>query len=952
MLYSSAHTNNDKYSSIRVLDETGRSLRHAVSETYIFNKFLENPSLQQNADVTKLRPHSTIELHQDALNSFGDSNGHSSSKDEKLLTANSHKPDPFEDILNNVKKSFDIRERDSPMTKSTNSLPIMKSESKSLTFPQPRVRLATADSMKKPQSNFLKSELNGDMFNSEHHSGAEFSDKSLMFDLEQNDDNNLSDKQQLVTEVGEAFHLPYHVLSEDELEEELLDEDEIPSRKESVMLRHEIIRSYSIQEDKKSRKSENKQNGLNTLDFTKGYVQLRFDASGYVGDDDELNKPESEVGGMFDHSFSTLSAHAQSLPSQLNAVDESSQDDSLAFEPNVFQNKPSNNSKRVTVDVAQLNRKYNTRPIPARSKHISVLGTSPQKSKFLRSPQSRVSTLFSTKSPDRRALESTEERRTVNPGLVFFGDGLFDFTEERNEEAVSFSKVMGDVRSNVRGKQELNLGYLLSPTITQNSDSFTEIFEDILLNVEVLVEGKSSPIPLKCSSKIPVSQVIAEVLGKLWHDKVTSSDVMSSVYTLKVCGYQEYLSNTKLLCEYEYMHRCVMERRNVRLFLLDSELVPRSLIRSDQDDIADCEPRIYNQFFERSLVTSVSRDGLIVLSEAFDLELKRLIDGAGGFPPCLQPGPLLQSVRAVCMTLGKIETKGIIRCVDSLRKLKAKYDNLCSDSPGTMVPIDLTELRTILQNLYRNVYLMMELYCNTFNTDFGKIRISEKIINGSIEVTQMTDKLNFFIPAAYRIPTEWKERFDTYLVEGKIYYGKNLLVVPETTILAEISTNFFPQIAWQCWMEFSIEICKLPRESRLCLTLYGLSPATKSGSLTAARTRTPLGWTAVQLFDFNGVLISGSQLFGLWPNEAANPMGSCTSNLVDKRSAILQVDFTSHLSDIVFPQLVIPEAKLDYSEDQSTDLFSTVLSKDIFEELRPEEKYMIWENRHLASKVL
>jgi phosphatidylinositol-4-phosphate 3-kinase len=298
----------------------------------------------------------------------------------------------------------------------------------------------------------------------------------------------------------------------------------------------------------------------------------------------------------------------------------------------------------------------------------------------------------------------------------------------------------------------------------------------------------------------------------------------------------------------------------------------------------------------------------------------------------------------VCTTLGQIETKGIVNYVFSLKEMKRRYDE---GSPGT---VDLVELRNVLQNLFKHVYLLIELYCNTFNTDFGRIRISEKLINGSIEVTAMTDQFSVYIPAAYRIPPDWKEKFETYIVEGRIYYGGNLLSVPErTSVLGDIRTNFFPQISWQCWMTFGIEIRKLPRESKLCLTLYGLPPVAKNGTMSPQQT--PLGWTAIQLFDFNGHLVSGSQLFGLWPNQAANPLGTCTSNLIDKRSAILQIDFSRHLSDIVFPALKIPEADTETSELAATEMFNKFLSKDMFEDLRPEDIHMIWKNRHLASMV-
>jgi hypothetical protein len=49
--------------------------------------------------------------------------------------------------------------------------------------------------------------------------------------------------------------------------------------------------------------------------------------------------------------------------------------------------------------------------------------------------------------------------------------------------------------------------------------------------------------------------------------------------------------------------------------------------------------------------------------------------------------------------------------------------------------------------------------------------------------------------------------------------------------------------------------------------------------------------------------------------------------------------------------LKIPEADTETSELGTTEMFNKFLSKDMFEDLRPEDIHMIWKNRYLASMV-
>ena len=938
-----APPDQDKYTSIRVLDQTHKSIRHSVSGSNILQNFssrLTNKEHSEKAKPARPRPFSTIEGSFSILNNQAKSKSLSIPRSN---TVNNRNTDPFEDIFHTYRQSVASTNGHSKGSLASINTDLSSNSSLFSVDLEPASKSATGATLPPGVGSGPQTEPAVSAFNSPSVEGG-------------------VSCQRIESRVSSPR---YHALSEDELEEELREENEVRSRNDSVVLRHEMIRSCSINENlaQKTNDYDAKLPEIDEVDSRKGYVQLSFDACGIVWEDDQPTSPSEEKpsqemkdekqpfpGGVVSNDLPMVDDY-YSLPRRPENAPINIPKRTSANDQSTSASSADDASKRLTVDIGELHRQSAEKSRPTRPKHVSIGANTVREIKFLRSPTSRLSTLFSTKIPEVRSPEKQKGgqkgKQIIEPGFVFFGDGLFDFTEERNEEAVAFSTMVGELRSKLNGEMSLNLGYLLSPTVTQNSHSLVENFEEVPLSLEVFIEGQRAPVPMNCSSKTSVSEVVAKVLKTVWQQEVSSSSIVDGAFTLKVCGFQEYLSSSKLLCEYEYVRQCAMARTTVRLALLDSDLVPRTLARSEVDDKTDCEPRIYSQFFDRPLDTSVSREGLNVLREAFEEELKRVLQDADSQNPRFQPGRLIQSVRAVCTTLGQIETKGIVNDVHLLKEMKKKYDEATSPRADT---INMVVLRKLIHGLYKHVYLLIELYCNTFNTDFGRIRISEKIINGSIEMTAMTDKFSVYIPAAYRIPPDWKEKFDSYTVEGKIYYGGQLLSVPEcTAVLGKICTNFFPQILWQCWMEFEIEHRKLPRESKLCLTLYGLAPPTKNG--TIASSRTPLGWTAVQLFDFNGALVSGSQLFGLWPNQAANPLGTCTSNLIDKRSAILQIDFASHPSDIVFPALKIPEPETDMPGAVPMEMFNKLLAKDMFEDLRLEDVNMIWKNRLLASKV-
>lgn len=82
----------------------------------------------------------------------------------------------------------------------------------------------------------------------------------------------------------------------------------------------------------------------------------------------------------------------------------------------------------------------------------------------------------------------------------------------------------------------------------------------------------------------------------------------------------------------------------------------------------------------------------------------------------------------------------------------------------------------------------------------------------------------------------------------------------------------------------------IPRATRMCFTLY----ERKDG------VDTPLAWVNCMLFDYKHELKTGVHTLGMWPDAAANPIGTCVSNSASA-AVVLFVEFESYSLPVVFP---------------------------------------------------
>ncbi|XP_030844663.1 phosphatidylinositol 4-phosphate 3-kinase C2 domain-containing subunit beta [Strongylocentrotus purpuratus] len=527
-----------------------------------------------------------------------------------------------------------------------------------------------------------------------------------------------------------------------------------------------------------------------------------------------------------------------------------------------------------------------------------------------------------------KSAVSTASAKKSKPDKVFFGDGLFDLASQRDEEGETFAQTVSRLRKNYPSIDTLtNRGFVSSLIFSKRMQ------EDMETSVKVVLlrPNDSGPITFTCDVKTSIQHVISQALCHVEGD----IDISSDSYVLKVPGYSEYMHNETSLGDYEYVQECYKFDRDVRLTLTRREKMNLSLARTSADDNGDVGMSTFSNLFDRPVTTSVSKMGINVLMDAFTTEsekLKKAVEAKSHQP---YVGPLVQTVKAICATLAKVESNSVTMAV---KILQTGHSPLLA-----------------LERLTDAVLQLVDIYCQAFDTDLGP-ELSPGVASskmGTIEagledITTMGQCLRVKIASAHRLPLQWKNSHDMFAVTCQVFYGGQPLHTQVDTWPSKISNGFFDKVTWHEDVELPIPISRLPREARICLTLCGVDM--NSGE------RTVRGWVAVPLFNFRSVLLTGSQLLGLWPESRANPIGTCASNLLSPDSAILQVDFPTFKQVVIFPPIEPKKAvnrptSFTALEEHEQYRLHGILKKDSLSPLREDDATFLWNKRHFCTRI-
>lgn len=566
------------------------------------------------------------------------------------------------------------------------------------------------------------------------------------------------------------------------------------------------------------------------------------------------------------------------------------------------------------------------------------------------------------KSFNRFSLPVDFNSSEVQNTKLYFGDGIFDLTDERNEEAIAFCDSVAGVRNFYKHENDDTNPGFVSDSIIQ----WKQFAPSKQLDVEIFYEENSDSRRITCDMFTNVQNVVS--MGLLaFQDRYRDIDVISkNWYIFKICGESCYLEGNEPFINYRYVQNCVKLGEEIRLMVLPRAKIERDLSRTAEDDNQESNGIYFKQFFDLKSTTSISRQGLAVLIETYNCEVAKLLSSVSkASNPSYVPEKLIQIVKALSLSLAYIETAQIHEAVNLLLSLKPKAKDTIVHSPSEPGVVDFNRIispdtfdkgrfNLALSKLTSAIYAMIDSYCRAFDTDFAihnpeggvaespRYHSSERISSESV-----TDNLSLRVSSVHRIPTDWKIKFDYFEVEAGIFYGSTLLCKQVLTKLSKPSKGFYEHIRWDEIIKFDMKVKDIPREARLCLGLYGLNSARKQP--VDSKYRNELGWIAVNLFNFKGLLISGSHLFGLVAGTEMNPAATCSSNNIQEASSvILKADFELYHTDVIFPEPLVQTANSIGNMACPSEValkLEEILNKRTHTEITKEEKEIVWKNR-------
>lgn len=192
------------------------------------------------------------------------------------------------------------------------------------------------------------------------------------------------------------------------------------------------------------------------------------------------------------------------------------------------------------------------------------------------------------------------------------------------------------------------------------------------------------------------------------------------------------------------------------------------------------------------------------------------------------------------------------------------------------------------------------------------------------------------------------------LVYCGLYHGSELLC--KTVVSTEVDASSEPQ--WNQILEFEINVCDLPRMTRLSLALYAIDKKKPKSTKKKSKKDYPIAWVNTMLFDYKDMLKFGEYSLCMWssfPDEKAellNPMGTIQCNPNTESAATLVISFFS-MSDypVYYPSIdkILELGRLGEISNPTQNerqQLQEIVERKGQAELYEDEKELVWKLRH------
>ncbi|CAC5401291.1 PIK3C2 [Mytilus coruscus] len=518
------------------------------------------------------------------------------------------------------------------------------------------------------------------------------------------------------------------------------------------------------------------------------------------------------------------------------------------------------------------------------------------------------------------AAEETEQEAPPRPPPPKSQDKSFERLRQHmfvDDESNAFCQMVVELKSRYKSTDpQTNLGFIVSPLCTKQQCSMSV---KIIVYSDFVIE----PIVFTCEVENQTEMVISHVLYSSLG--ASQKDLNTSDFLLKVYDRSEYL----------------LKRQEVLLPFL------RTI-----DDDSQC------LYFPKDYVKTdemiANKEQMEILLNAFYVEVEKLRDHIlKNETALIKSQQLSQAVKAICLTLCKIETMDITKTLQRVENIVAQLTGqesqvLCKDTEdyatqqaiGMAIKCSLIEeMEEALDQLLKAVKEFIRMYCITFHTDF-LIGSTVKADWGSKSVTTVEDNFILHIATVHRIPPYWSTKYDEYKVVCSLYYANKKIELDRMTSFKAInSTGLCDRIMWDEWINFeNVILMALPRETRLCLTLYGqksVATGNNSPANVTDKLQTVLGGVTIQLYSQKEILC-----------DPLLPVGSVIQN----DAVLMQINFPDFGCHVEFPTVMTSKISQKRSFNsllpEIQEVIKTVMEKDCISSCQADELGILWQYRH------
>uniref|UniRef100_H2LLC3 phosphatidylinositol-4,5-bisphosphate 3-kinase n=1 Tax=Oryzias latipes TaxID=8090 RepID=H2LLC3_ORYLA len=186
------------------------------------------------------------------------------------------------------------------------------------------------------------------------------------------------------------------------------------------------------------------------------------------------------------------------------------------------------------------------------------------------------------------------------------------------------------------------------------------------------------------------------------------------------------------------------------------------------------------------------------------------------------------------------------------------------------------------------------------------------------------------------------------VVQAGLFHGSELLC----KVVTSLDVTVCSEPLWDQRLEFDINVCDLPRMSRLCFALYAVIEKTKKPKSTKKKNKKadcPIAWVNTMVFDYKDQLKTGEFLLSMWPSvpddksDLLNPMGTVEKNPNVDSAAGLLIRFPNiRPHPLYYPSL---EKVLSTKKKHFHLKLKEIMDNKHYTEFFEDEKDLLWKLR-------